>query len=206
MENVKGPAESASTAPVPVPEPTPAESAGKAETTAPHFRTATESDIPELVSLIDSAYRGESSRAGWTTEADLLDGQRTDADAVGAVVSAPHGRLLAAEREGRIVACCQLEHRGAHAYFGMFAVRPDQQGGGLGRAVLAEAERVARAEWGASEMQMSVIVQREDLIAWYERRGYARTGRLSAFPYGDERFGIPRRPDLAFESLVKPLP
>jgi len=225
MENVKEPAEpTAPPGPAPAGGPsvpsgrTAPEAPGAAEPTesadatgsaaaAPglHFRAATEDDVPELVSLIESAYRGDSSRAGWTTEADLLDGRRTDAEAVSAVVAAPHGTLLTAWRDGRLVACCQLEHRGAHAYFGMFAVRPDRQGGGLGKAVLAEAERVARAEWGVAEMQMSVIVQREDLIAWYERRGYARTGRLGAFPYGDERFGIPRRPDLAFETLVKPL-
>ncbi|HEV7627874.1 MAG TPA: GNAT family N-acetyltransferase, partial [Streptomyces sp.] len=113
--------------------------------------------------------------------------------------------MLAVERAGELVACCQLERRGDDAYFGMFAVRPELQGAGLGKAVLAEAERTVRAEWGAREMQMTVIQQREDLISWYERRGYARTGKLSPFPYGDERFGIPQRSDLAFELLVKPL-
>ncbi len=121
------------------------------------------------------------------------------------VVEAPDSRLLTVEREGRIVACCQLEHRGDHAYFGMFAVSPALQGAGLGRAVIAEAERQARASWGVTEMHMTVITVREDLIAWYERRGYRRTGRTTPFPYGDERFGIPQRDDLAFELLVKEL-
>lgn len=169
------------------------------------FRIAAEDDIPSLVALVESAYRGDASRAGWTTEAHLLEGQRTDPEGVAAVVTDPGGILLAAERAGRLVACCQLERRGENAYFGMFAVRPDLQGAGLGKAVLAEAERTASAEWAAREMQMTVIRQREDLIAWYERRGYARTGKLSPFPYGDERFGIPQRGDLAFELLVKPL-
>jgi ribosomal protein S18 acetylase RimI-like enzyme len=87
----------------------------------------------------------------------------------------------------------------------MFAVDPGQQGGGLGRAVLEEAERIARDEWGAGELRMTVIVQREDLIGWYERRGFVRTGELTAFPYGDERFGRPLRDDLAFETLTKKL-
>lgn len=169
------------------------------------FRTATEDDVPALVALVESAYRGDDSRSGWTTEADLLEGQRTDPEGVTEIVKAPDGRVLVAERDGEIVACCQLEHRGTHAYFGMFAVRPQRQGGGLGKVVLAEAERAARAEWGATEMQMTVIRQREDLIAWYVRRGYARTGKLTPFPYGDERFGIPQRDDLAFELLVKQL-
>ncbi|MEU9499500.1 GNAT family N-acetyltransferase [Streptomyces sp. NPDC048196] len=169
------------------------------------FRTAVDADVPGLVDLIESAYRGDASRAGWTTEADLLEGQRTDPEGVAAVVRHETGLLLVAEREGALTACCQLEHRGDHAYFGMFAVRPALQGGGLGRTMLAEAERTARETWAAREMRMTVIRQRTELIAWYERRGYRRTGEFSPFPYGDERFGIPQRADLEFEVLVKPL-
>lgn len=170
------------------------------------FRDATDADVPALVELIQSAYRGDSSRAGWTTEADILEGRRTDPQGVRAVVEAPGSRMLVVERDGVPVACCQLEHRGEAAYFGMFAVRPSLQGGGLGKVIIAEAERTVRESWGAREMHMTVISVREDLIAWYERRGYRRTGRMSPFPYGDERFGIPQRDDLAFELLVKDLP
>ena len=169
------------------------------------FRDATDADVDVLVSLIESAYRGDSSRVGWTTEADILQGQRTDPDGVLAVIKSPDSRLLAVERDGAVVACCQLEHRGTHAYFGMFAVSPALQGAGLGKVIIAEAERTARATWGATEMHMTVISVRDDLIAWYERRGYRRTGRMTPFPYGDERFGIPQRDDLQFELLVKEL-
>ncbi|WP_171162893.1 GNAT family N-acetyltransferase [Streptomyces sp. I05A-00742] len=172
----------------------------------PVIRTATAADVPALVPLIESAYRGDASRVGWTTEADLLDGRRTDEEGVGAVVAAEGSRVLLLEDTDGPVACCHIEHRGDHAYFGMFAVRPATQGAGLGKVVLAEAERVARAEWGVQRMHMTVIRQRDELIAWYERRGYRRTGRMSPFPYGDERFGIPRRDDLEFELLVKDLP
>lgn len=175
------------------------------ETGEPAFRIAARDDVHALVALLESAYRGEASRAGWTTEADLLEGQRTDPEGVEAVITQPGSIMLAVEREGALVACCQLERRGEAAYFGMFAVRPGLQGAGLGRAVLTEAERTAVAEWGSHEMQMTVIRQREDLIAWYVRRGYARTGTYTPFPYGDERFGIPQRDDLAFELLVKKL-
>lgn len=169
------------------------------------FRDAADADVPALVALIESAYRGDSSRTGWTTEADILQGRRTDPDGVRRVVEAPGSRLLVVERDGELVACCQLEHRGEAAYFGMFAVRPGLQGAGLGKVIIAEAERTVRESWGVREMHMTVISVREELIAWYERRGYRRTGELSPFPYGDERFGIPQRDDLAFELLVKDL-
>ncbi|MEU5990536.1 GNAT family N-acetyltransferase [Spirillospora sp. NPDC047418] len=174
-------------------------------TVNPTFRSAAPADVPGLVALIESAYRGDSSRAGWTTEADILDGRRTDPGMVEDAVSGTGRRMLVAEDGGRLIACCQLEDRGGHAYFGMFAVDPARQGGGLGRTVLAEAERLARDDWGAKEMHMTVISVREDLIAWYIRRGYTRTGEKSPFPYGDERFGLPKRDDLEFELLVKPL-
>jgi GNAT superfamily N-acetyltransferase len=171
------------------------------------FRTATRDDVPDIVALVESAYRGESSKAGWTTEADLLDGQRTDADAVGVLVGSPAGRVLLAHGpDGELLACAHIERRGARiAYFGMFSVRPTLQGGGLGKEVLAEAERAVREEWGATIMEMTVIGQREDLIAWYERRGYRRTSQAIPFPYGDPRFGLPRRPDLYFVVLRKDL-
>ena len=102
--------------------------------------------------------------------------------------------------------CCQLESRpDATAYLGLFAVAPPRQGDGLGRAIVTEAERVARVELGAERMVMTVIRQRTDLIAWYERLGYRRTGETQPFPYGDERFGLPTRPDLEFVVLAKPL-
>ncbi|MFD5402247.1 GNAT family N-acetyltransferase [Streptomyces griseorubiginosus] len=169
------------------------------------FRDATDADVDTLVALVESAYRGDDSRAGWTTEADILEGQRTDPEGVLAVIKSPDSRLLTVEREGRVAACCQLEHRGSYAYFGMFAVSPTLQGGGLGKVVIAEAERLAVETWGVTEMHMTVISVRDELIAWYERRGYRRTGRMTPFPYGDERFGIPQREDLQFELLVKPL-
>lgn len=171
------------------------------------FRFAHAGDVPAILALVESAYRGESSRAGWTTEADLLDGQRTDAEAISAVLTGQSSDVLVAEADGQLVGCCQLEQqRPQHqAYFGMFAVRPGGQGQGWGGQILAEAERLARDEWSASTMVLSVLAQRPDLIAWYERRGYRRTGETRPFPYDNERFGVPKRPDLSFAILAKPL-
>jgi ribosomal protein S18 acetylase RimI-like enzyme len=169
------------------------------------YRDATIADIDAVVALVESAYRGDLSRAGWTTEADLLGGQRTDAESVRAIVTGHDARmLLCVAPDGALLACCQLERRDAGvAYFGMFAVSPLLQGGGIGNGLLAEAERIARAEYGATTMQMTVITQRQDLIAWYVRRGYVVTGESKPFPHGDERFGQPRRDDLSFDVLAK---
>jgi ribosomal protein S18 acetylase RimI-like enzyme len=170
------------------------------------FRRAGEADVSAVVALVESAYRGDASRAGWTTEADLLDGQRTDAEAVADMLRAPDSIVLLAEADSGLMACCRLEHRPpSAAYFGMFSVRPVEQGQGLGRQVLDAAERLAREEWAATTMVMTVLAQRADLIAWYERRGYGRTGEQEPFPYGNERYGIPRRPDLVFDVLAKSL-
>jgi ribosomal protein S18 acetylase RimI-like enzyme len=170
------------------------------------FAACSDEEIDAIVALVESAYRGPASRAGWTTEADLLDGQRTDAAAVRDIISIERGGVLLAEEEGRVVGCCQLEHRDdGTAYFGMFSVVPTRQGRGRGRAIVTEAERVAREEWNATGMSMTVIRQRQDLIAWYGRLGYRATGATEPFPYGNERYGIPRRPDLEFVVLAKPL-
>lgn len=170
------------------------------------FRFADERDVAALVGLIDSAYRGEASQEGWTSEAHLLDGQRTDAEAVRAAVRGPGSAVLVAEAGGQLVGCCQLERRpAAEVYFGMFSVQPGRQGQGWGAEILAEAERLARDDWGARTMVLTVLAQRGELIAWYERRGYRRTGESRPFPYDNARFGIPKRPDLSFVVLSKSL-
>lgn len=170
------------------------------------FRFAEPADVPAIVSLVESAYRGDASRAGWTTEADLLDGQRTDAAAVSSILSSENSVMLVAETAGRLAGCCKLEQQPAGTvFFGLFSVPPDQQGQGWGRSILAEAERLAREDWGARTMVMTVLAQRPDLIAWYERRGYRRTGETQPFPYENTRFGVPKRPDLSFVVLAKSL-
>lgn len=173
--------------------------------TAVRFRVAGAGDIDALVPLVESAYRGEVSRKGWTTEADLLDGQRIDPQGLAETLAKPDSRVMLAVDDTGLLGCAHVERNGDYAYFGMFSVRPDLQGAGVGNALLAECERIAREEWHCRTMRMTVISVRDELVAWYERRGYRRTGEYKPFPYGDARFGIPKRDDLRFEWLVKPL-
>jgi ribosomal protein S18 acetylase RimI-like enzyme len=168
-------------------------------------RPATIADVPALVALVNSAYRGDSSRAGWTSEADLLDGQRVDDDGLTETIAGAGDVILLHERDLVPVGCVHLERTGEDCHLGMLTIQPATQGAGLGRQMLQAAERWAMEHWSSQTMQMMVIVQRTELIAWYERRGYRRTGERRPFPYGDERFGLPRRDDLAFEVLRKPL-
>ena len=170
------------------------------------FRNAGVGDIEAIVALVTSAYRGESSRAGWTTEADLLEGARIDATVLRGDIEREGSRVLLAERDGRLLACAHVARDGDAGYFGMFSVEPGLQGAGIGSRLLAECERIAAGEWQLPRMRMTVIDVRDALIAYYERRGYRRTGIHKPFPYGDERFGIPLRDDLRFEILEKPLP
>lgn len=169
------------------------------------FRDATADDVPALVALVTSAYRGDVSRQGWTTEADLLDGPRIAPEVLLRDIARARSRVVVAERAGALLACAHLAEEDGAGYFGMFSVRPDLQGAGLGKRLLAETERIAREDWGLPAMRMTVIDLRDELIAFYERRGYRRTGIHKAFPYGDPRYGIPRRDDLRFEVLEKQL-
>jgi GNAT superfamily N-acetyltransferase len=174
-------------------------------TLSPTFCRAAQSNVPAILHLVQSAYRGDASRAGWTTEADYLDGQRIDAAGILEAIDKPDSYVLLAKRENVILACAHIERRHDECYFGMFAVQPGMQGKGMGKALLAHAEQQASRLWGSLAISMTVIDLRDDLIAWYERRGYARTGAHAPFPYGNERFGIPRRDDLRFEWLTKRL-
>ena len=169
------------------------------------FRAAAARDADAVVALVESAYRGDASRTGWTTEADLLDGRRTGPDDVLACIDRPRSQVLLAERGGRLLACAHVADEDGSGYVGMFSVVPGLQRAGIGRQVLAEAERIVREQFQLRTVRMSVIDVREELIAYYERRGYRRTGIKKPFPYGDDRFGLPRRDDLRFEVLEKAL-
>ena len=169
------------------------------------FSEAQPSDVEAVVALVQSAYRGEASRLGWTTEADLIDGQRTDAREVSDLIARPDSLILLAGRPGALLGTCHLQRRGGEAGFGMFAVRPALQGSGIGRAIVEEAFRIASVG-DATRCGSRSYPSAEDLITWYKRLGFQPTGETEPFPYGDERFGRPRRDDLEFVVLSAGVP
>ena len=168
------------------------------------FRSAEMADLPAIVQLVNSAYRGESGKAGWTTEADLLDGQRTDAVEITRLLDTDDSMILLCQQNEVIIASVHLEKHEEGAYLGMLSVNPGLQNQGIGKRLMAEAERIAKTQWAAEKMVMMVITLRHDIIAFYQRYGYVRTGRTEPFPTA-ENYGIQKVPGLVLEYLEKPL-
>ena len=171
------------------------------------FQVATSNDVTPVLSLVRSAYRGDASRAGWTTEADLVADDRIDEAGILSKINDPQGVvLLAYDAAGALASCCELLKRdGELAYFGLFAVDPLRQAGGIGKQVLAEAEAYAKKVFGVGRLEMQVIWLRADLIAWYERRGYTKTEETRPFPYEHLVNGKALRDDLYFVVIAKDL-
>jgi ribosomal protein S18 acetylase RimI-like enzyme len=155
---------------------------------------AEEKDIPSLVTLMDSAYRGEGAKQGWTSESDLFVGnKRTNEITIAKLINKPGAIFLKyVNEEGTMEGCVFLHKKEDRLYLGMFSVAPLAQGKGIGKKLLAAADDQAK-EQGCSFIYMTVITVREELIAWYERNGYQKTGKVLPFPI-DERFGIPTQP------------
>ena len=168
----------------------------------PVITPATPADISALDQLVNSAYRGDSSRKGWTTEADLLGGIRTDEAGLQAMLDKPDATILTYKTDGQLVGCVYLERKGDDLYLGMLTVAPELQTAGIGRTLLEAAENQARAQQ-CRVITMTVIPQRTELLAWYERRGYHPTGETQPFP-DDPRFGLPKVP-LSFIVMEKVL-
>ncbi len=154
---------------------------------------ATPADVPALVSLINRAYRSEAAQAGWTAEGHLLAGPRIDAPTLRELLAAPAAVLLVvAPTPGQLTGCVYLEKQGGALYLSLLAVAPNAQAHGLGRQLLHAAEAHAQA-LGCATIRMSVLSVRPELLAWYERQGYRRTGASEPFP-ATTRFGTPRQP------------
>lgn len=172
------------------------------------LEVAADTDLPTIVALMNRAYRGSGTQPGWTTEAGYIDGSRTTLSLIREEMRAsPDGALLLrrAGPGGDLLGCVRVEPQGGGVwYLGSLTIDPEQQNRQLGRALLGDAEDWIRTR-GGREVVMTVVQLREELIAWYGRRGYAPTGETKSFPYGDERFGTPRRDDLHFVVLHKRL-
>lgn len=156
------------------------------------FTTAKPQDVPRLHALVEKCYRGDSARQGWTHEADLLDDTRTSEAELAGVVADAGNRVLLAIVDGQLAGTVTItDLGGGRAYLGMLCVDPELQAEGLGRALLADAEDTAAEAFGANVMEMTVIDARPELITYYERRGYTRTGEKRPFPApGDHPFAM----------------
>jgi len=164
---------------------------------------ATKADVPALVALVNSAYRGDESRQGWTTEADLLEGIRTDAESLEEMLRNPAVVILTCRNPaGELLGCVYLEKKANTLYLGMLSVRPGLQTQGIGKRLLQAGEDYAR-QHQCTSVTMTVISVRHELIAWYERRGYQLTGETEPFP-DSPRFGLPKQ-TLVFVFMSKPL-
>jgi ribosomal protein S18 acetylase RimI-like enzyme len=147
----------------------------------PQICIAGDTDIPNIVRLLNMSYRGESSRKGWTTEADLIAGEvRTNEEELSRVMSEPGSVILKYMEDGKLLACVNLKKHGDRIYLGMFSVEPDLQGGGIGKKMLQAAEEYAAHE-GCVAIYMYVISVRTELIDWYKRKGYVETGERVPF-------------------------
>jgi ribosomal protein S18 acetylase RimI-like enzyme len=164
---------------------------------------ATLADIPRLNTLVNSAYRGEISKQGWTTEADLIDGTRLDESVLIEIIQRPDTTVLIYREHEKLLGCVELRKEQNKLYLGMLSVKPNTQGQGIGKKLLAAAEVFAN-ENSCTTIFMSVISVRTELIAWYERHGYVLTGEHKPFIVPDERWGIPKAP-LEFLFLEKKL-
>ncbi|MDT0507401.1 GNAT family N-acetyltransferase [Novosphingobium sp. MMS21-SN21R] len=147
------------------------------------FTLAGPGDVSRLRALVEVCYRGDTAKQGWTHEADLLDDERTSDAELAAAIAAPNTRVLLAEVERQLVGTVTITDLGqGRAYLGMLCVLPEVQAEGLGRALIADAEDMAAEQFGATIMEMTVIEARPELVAWYERRGYFRTGEYRPMP------------------------
>jgi ribosomal protein S18 acetylase RimI-like enzyme len=160
-------------------------------------------DVASIATLVNSAYRGEHAKKGWTTEADLIDGTRTDADALADIIKKPDTTILKYEQDGKIIGCVELRIVDKKLYLGMLTVEPSIQGGGIGKKLLVAAEDFAMGK-GCRAVFMTVITIRTELIDWYKRHGYVDTGERKPFHFNDPRFGLPKQ-KLEFLVLEKQL-
>lgn len=166
------------------------------------IRKAVHSDSEQIAALVNKAYRPDSTERGWTHEAELVSGARISTERVAELID-DNGTILIACEGQSIIGCVHIEQAGPSCYIGMLATSPVHQGQGIGKQLLAAAEEIAAARYGATSYKMSVLSSRPELLAYYERRGYRLTGATSPYPV-DAGVGQPRSMDLRVLELLKP--
>lgn len=166
------------------------------------IRDARDADIPAIVDLVNSSFRGESSRAGWTTEADYLDGIRVDTEALREMMDAPLSTVLLYLENNALLGCVYLQQQQENLYLGMLTVMPGVQNKGIGKILMQHAETFA-AWCYCKHIVMNVLDGRHELTSWYMRQGYYLTGETKDFPE-NTRLGVPKR-KLHFNIMKKDL-
>ena len=170
------------------------------------LKIAAQSDAPAITALVNSVYRGENSKKGWTTEADFLGGIRITEEKIIEIIGSPDDLMILALEEDRIIGCVQLENPPGtnYSYFGLLSVDVNYQSKGIGKILINECERYTKEVLGLSEIRMKVINRRKELVEYYERRGYSSTGELEEFGSKAGTFGEPTE-KLVFETFFKKL-
>jgi GNAT superfamily N-acetyltransferase len=166
------------------------------------FRTASKLDAEAITQLVNYAYRPASGLAGWTHESDLVSGNRVSAGQVADMLSKPDSIILVGLKDSAIIACVHIERVESNCHIGMLAVAPNRQGAGDGKQMLAYAENYANELFGTEKFVMVVVSLRSELIAFYLRRGYQKTGAVMDYPLSAGA-GAPKYANLKVEVLVK---
>jgi ribosomal protein S18 acetylase RimI-like enzyme len=147
------------------------------------FRRANPNDAAAMTELINSVYRGEESKAQWTTEAHLLEGTRITEEELLHLIKNPEVHFLLMEQNGELIGSVELMQKIQNKiYLGMLSIRSKLQAQGLGRKLVMAAENYAKTELKGTTMTMYVIESRHELINWYVRQGYVDTGERVPFP------------------------
>jgi histone acetyltransferase (RNA polymerase elongator complex component) len=168
------------------------------------FQIAEVKNAQSITDLVNSVYRGENSKKGWTTEADFLSGIRITEVKVKEIIEGKNDVIILALFEGSIVGCVHLENTGSYSYLGMLSVDVNFQDKGIGKILINECERYTKEVFGLNEIKMKVISRRMELIEYYNRRGYKSTGELEEFGSHGDTFGDTSE-KLYFETLSKNL-